>query len=501
MGSSQLECLEDSHINVRITDKNPEFYYCEQQRQALDVLLKFDEVNFRKLLEKEGVKEFISSKEAEQIRRNHQRYEVEGKDSGRDKKAVSDSKSTYWPDQSDTTIPDLDMGWTEPVSYRGVTRVTVHMHPPRNNDPNIKQIVRKMIQEARKIIAVVMDEFTDRNIFEDLIEAFYRRRLPVYIILDQGNVKYFLEMCKKIELNNVMIRYLRVRSIAGTGLYLASGYVAGSLDQRFMIVDGDKVISGSYSFTWSCSRLHRSTVAVYTGQILENFDVEFRQLYANSDPVDLHELLDIKIGFTGLTPGLRASPVPRCSDDLNRKLNNPKYLLVTEGLRRVSSENQVLPACELKVRESSVKFRERRGTMKDSKKEDHSKSIQVVEDWLLKNDVRGLDKPEPVEDLVPASKMPDANHQAISRFGITNWFRTSSRKFKRVDSDSPPVSEPKASKGNWRSKLKKDSAKSGKMTMETESLTDMGTGKDSPSTSEKGPSSNTRKSKEQCVLS
>ncbi|GCC39003.1 hypothetical protein chiPu_0023005, partial [Chiloscyllium punctatum] len=150
MGSSQLECLEDSHVNVRITDKNPEFYYCENQRLALDVLLKSGEVNFHKLQEKEGVKEFISSKETEHILRSHHRYEAEGKDSTKDRKAVSDSKSTYWPEQSDTPIPDLDLGWSEPVTYRGVTRVNIHMHPPRNHDPNIKEIVRKMIQEARK---------------------------------------------------------------------------------------------------------------------------------------------------------------------------------------------------------------------------------------------------------------------------------------------------------------------------------------------------------------
>ncbi|XP_072445018.1 protein FAM83F-like isoform X1 [Chiloscyllium punctatum] len=501
MGSSQLECLEDSHVNVRITDKNPEFYYCENQRLALDVLLKSGEVNFHKLQEKEGVKEFISSKETEHILRSHHRYEAEGKDSTKDRKAVSDSKSTYWPEQSDTPIPDLDLGWSEPVTYRGVTRVNIHMHPPRNHDPNIKEIVRKMIQEARKVIAVAMDEFTDRNIFKDLIEASSRRRVPVYIILDQDNVKYFLEMCKKIELNNLMIRYLRVRSIAGTGLYLASGHVPGSLSQRFMIVDGDKVLSGSYSFTWSSSRLNRSTVAIYTGQILESFDMEFRQLYANSDLVDLHELLDIKAAFTSVTPSFSASPVPLRSDDLKRKFHNPKYLLVTEGVHWVPSENQQPPADEVTVRERSVRFRERRGTMRDSKREDHSKSVQAVEDWLLKNDVRGLEEPEPLEDLVPPSKMPNASHQASTRFGFSNWVRNSSRRLKGAESDSQPVSEPRASKRNLRLKFKKDSGKSGKVLTETENPTDLGAGKASPSMSERGRNKDTPKSKEQCLLS
>ncbi|GCC37091.1 hypothetical protein chiPu_0015592 [Chiloscyllium punctatum] len=363
------------------------------------------------------------------------------------------------------------------------------------------QIYLRESKKEAKVIAVAMDEFTDRNIFKDLIEASSRRRVPVYIILDQDNVKYFLEMCKKIELNNLMIRYLRVRSIAGTGLYLASGHVPGSLSQRFMIVDGDKVLSGSYSFTWSSSRLNRSTVAIYTGQILESFDMEFRQLYANSDLVDLHELLDIKAAFTSVTPSFSASPVPLRSDDLKRKFHNPKYLLVTEGVHWVPSENQQPPADEVTVRERSVRFRERRGTMRDSKREDHSKSVQAVEDWLLKNDVRGLEEPEPLEDLVPPSKMPNASHQASTRFGFSNWVRNSSRRLKGAESDSQPVSEPRASKRNLRLKFKKDSGKSGKVLTETENPTDLGAGKASPSMSERGRNKDTPKSKEQCLLS
>lgn len=51
-----------------------------------------------------------------------------------------------------------------------------------------------------------MDEFTDRDIFRDIVDAAYRRRIPVYIILDEERSKLFLEMCKGMELSDFHIR-------------------------------------------------------------------------------------------------------------------------------------------------------------------------------------------------------------------------------------------------------------------------------------------------------
>ncbi|XP_069765727.1 protein FAM83F-like [Narcine bancroftii] len=437
MAESQLMCLDDNHINVIINEKNPQFFYCETQRLALEEFLKSGTTDFRKIIKKQGIKDFVSAKEVKKISKNWERYEMDKAMSSQGKAAESDGSLTYWPEQSDIPIPDLDLGWTEHVVYRGITRATAYMHPPKINDPFIREIVRKMIQEARKVVAVVMDDFTDRNIFQDLLEASYWRQVAVYIVLDHGNLQYFLEMCRGIELNKLKIRNIRVRSIGGTDLYLSTGRVKGILNQKFMIVDGDKALSGSYSFTWSCARLHRSTFTLFSGQILEAFDMEFRQLYASSDAVSLDSLLGLRPDEEqpgkDLNTGLISTPQ---SIELDRKVNNPKYLLVLEGMRRAALDNQ-LPADD-KAPQRILRRRESRGTMRGSRREDESKSHQVVREWLHKYNVSGIDQPEPLEDLVPPSRMPNGGKVASSKFKLPEWGWAGSKR-DRVDGESVEV--------------------------------------------------------------
>lgn len=57
-----------------------------------------------------------------------------------------------------------------------------------------------------QVIAVVMDLFSDGDIFQDIVDAASKRQVPVYIILDEAGVKCFLEMCQGLELTDYRIR-------------------------------------------------------------------------------------------------------------------------------------------------------------------------------------------------------------------------------------------------------------------------------------------------------
>lgn len=46
-----------------------------------------------------------------------------------------------------------------------------------------------------------MDVFTDVDIFRDLLDAAYRRKVPVYIIIDMAAIPSFLSMCGRADMH------------------------------------------------------------------------------------------------------------------------------------------------------------------------------------------------------------------------------------------------------------------------------------------------------------
>ncbi|XP_004845617.1 protein FAM83F isoform X2 [Heterocephalus glaber] len=340
MAESQVSCLDEAHVNEKVTEAQAAFYYCERRRAALEALLRDGEQAYCDQVQKEQLRNFLSSPERQALRAAWSPYEdaalaARGKSKAKAKGAAPapaqpTESLAYWPDRSDTEVPPLDLGWTDSGFFRGVSRLTLFTHPPKEEKaPHLKQVVRQMIQQAQKVIAVVMDLFTDSDIFQDIVDAASKRRVPVYIILDEAGVKYFLEMCQGLELADFRIRNIRVRSVTGVGFYMPMGKIKGTLSSRFLMVDGDKVATGSYRFTWSSSYVDRNLLLLLTGQYVEPFDVEFRELYAISEEVNLFQQLGLGGGAGRL--GLNYSST------VARKLINPKYALVA-GSRQPPGE-------------------------------------------------------------------------------------------------------------------------------------------------------------------
>ncbi|XP_074933811.1 protein FAM83F [Phalacrocorax aristotelis] len=330
MAESQVLLLDDSHVNEKVTEAQARFYYSEDQRRALEVLVTRGEAAYREALRKEQLRDFLSSQELEALRGSWRGYN-DPREGGKVVRGPGGEALSlaYWPECSDTEVPPLDLGWTDKTFYRGISRVALFTHPRKEESaPHLKEVVREMIQQAQKIIAVVMDVFTDRDIFRDIVDAAYKRWIPVYIILDEEGVKLFLEMCRCLDLSDLQIRNIRIRSVTGVGFYMPAGKIRGTLASRFLMVDGEKVATGSYSFTWSSSHIDRNILLVLTGQHVEMFDIEFRELYAISEEVNFYKELGIANPFLlGIgKPGLHSSTVAR-------KFINPKYGLVAGATR------------------------------------------------------------------------------------------------------------------------------------------------------------------------
>nr|XP_015801455.2 mucin-2 [Nothobranchius furzeri] len=328
MALSQTRCLDDSHVNPRTNETKPEFFYCEEQRLALEALLQDGREAFLKYLEARGVRGFLSDLELGTLTAAVEPFDP---DSGlllanADEEEARVSMQ-YWPELSDTSIPQMDLGWPDSDSYRGVTRTSVYTQPPLDGQVHIKEVVRKTIAQAQKVIAVVMDLFTDADIFRDLLDACFKRKVSVYILLERTNLPHFLSMCQRANMHAGHLKHLRVRCTGGAEFYTRNcTKVRGQMGHRFMFVDGDKAVSGSYSFTWMSSRLDSNLITVITGQTVDVFDKLFRFLYLSSTAVDLHQVATKPEPEPESRPQVAAVAPPSAA--VARKMYNPKYALV-----------------------------------------------------------------------------------------------------------------------------------------------------------------------------
>ncbi|XP_061583529.1 protein FAM83B-like [Cololabis saira] len=255
--------------------------YKESYRLAIYALLCGGTEAYEAYLRAEHIQHFLSEQEIRFILENADLPAVE-EDPGAVRCADEGGPSTYFPTESDEEVPDLDLGWPELSPDTVDTSISLLFHPPRHNTPTVKEVVRKQIQEARQVIAIAMDVFTDVDIFKEILAAALRG-VGVYILLDDSHISSFLSMSRSVGVNIHDIKNLRVRTVQGQHYQCQSGMkFHGGLEQRFIMVDCRTVLYGTYSYTWSFEKINLSMVLVVTGQLVCSYDEEFRRLYARS---------------------------------------------------------------------------------------------------------------------------------------------------------------------------------------------------------------------------
>ncbi|XP_059561958.1 protein FAM83C [Myotis daubentonii] len=268
--------------------------HSEAARLAADALLERGEAAYLRVISEEQELPFLSSLDVDymtsHVRGGPELGEAHGLEaSGPDRLSLLSevTSGTYFPTASDIDPPDLDLGWPEIPQATGFSPTQAVVHFQRDKTKNIKDLLRFLFSQARTVVAVVMDIFTDMELLCDLMEASSRRGVPVYLLLAQEHLSHFLEMCYKMDLNGGHLPNMRVRSTGGdTYCSKAGRRFTGQALEKFVIIDCEQVVAGSYSFTWLCSQAHTSMVLQLRGRIVEDFDREFRCLYAESRPVE-----------------------------------------------------------------------------------------------------------------------------------------------------------------------------------------------------------------------
>uniref|UniRef100_A0A4W5RNJ6 Scaffolding anchor of CK1 domain-containing protein n=1 Tax=Hucho hucho TaxID=62062 RepID=A0A4W5RNJ6_9TELE len=294
---SKLSCLLSFKEDV-IPAEYIQPHYKESYRLAIYALVSGGRDAYQEYLKAEQLSDFLSEEEVIFILDNAELPVPEDEDYEAGKRESEENirtPSTYFPTESDEEVPDLDLGWPEVTNENVETNISLLFHPPRHNTPTIKEMIRKQIQDARQVIAIAMDVFTDVDILKEIVNA-TTRGVMVYILLDDFQFKSFLNMAKSAGVQIQDLKNLRVRTVKGQQYTCRSGAkFHGSLEQRFLLVDCKTVLYGTYSFMWSFEKINLSMVLVVTGQLVGSYDEEFRRLFARSTlPAPLSQVRDFR---------------------------------------------------------------------------------------------------------------------------------------------------------------------------------------------------------------
>lgn len=128
-------------------------HYKESYRLAIDRLVSGGRDSYQEFLKGERIGSFLSEDEllfitanAEQLPPRNHTEDIGGPPDNQS------SSGTYWPIHSDVETPNLDLGWPEVMHETLQTNIDLLFHPPRQNSPTIKEVIRKHIQDARQVI-------------------------------------------------------------------------------------------------------------------------------------------------------------------------------------------------------------------------------------------------------------------------------------------------------------------------------------------------------------
>ncbi|KAK4812774.1 hypothetical protein QYF61_020394 [Mycteria americana] len=278
------QCLEEGAGRWPPRPPGP---YSEAQRLALEELVAGGPEALRAFLRREQLPPFLSEPEVQAIARGALPPAAAPEPAGEPSLGASlDASSlTYFPERSDLEPPALELGWPGFArgAFRGLTRVEAHFQPGCGESIyGCKEAVRRQIRSARQMIALVMDSFTDTDIFKDLLEACSQRQVKAYILLDQSSFSHFLKMCKDLGVDLEQEKFMRIRNITGNTYCTRSGAkIVGKVREKFI-------------FTWTDGKLNSSNILILSGPAVAHFDLEFRILYARSKPINLKELSSCK---------------------------------------------------------------------------------------------------------------------------------------------------------------------------------------------------------------
>nr|XP_033791156.1 protein FAM83A isoform X2 [Geotrypetes seraphini] len=217
----------------------------ESGRLAIDALLDGGEEAYRRVLREEGEVDFLSAAESRYVLESCHAPPCSADAAAEDDE--NGSLCSWNPPRSESVEPLLLPGCnaTDKHYLKDKTSTTFHFQDEKSN--SIRESIRRCIHRTSQVLIIVMDEFTDIVIFCDILEAAHKRNVFVYLLLEHSKLKLFTEMCDMLQLEDIHLENIFVRSIMGEVYCAKSGKKFSGLNQeKFLISDWRFVLAGSY---------------------------------------------------------------------------------------------------------------------------------------------------------------------------------------------------------------------------------------------------------------
>ncbi|XP_074540246.1 protein FAM83A-like [Halichoeres trimaculatus] len=265
----------------------------EAARLAMDSLLSRGLEGYKEVLSAEGEVDFLSVQEKKYILKHGLESNTADLDASADRES-EDSSGSKSSSQCPTvsTNSDLTVADMYPSKQKGAAKTSrgpgqfkIYFQSD-SRACGMKDVVIELIRKAQKVLAIVIDSFSDMELLFDLLEATKNRNVSVYLLLDHLNLDHFVSMWQHLKLNSKHFPNLSVRSVGGQTYCAKTGWkLTGQIAESFLIADWTEVLTGSFSFSWLSWHVYRSLVVLLKGGMAEGFHHEFLRLYANSKPV------------------------------------------------------------------------------------------------------------------------------------------------------------------------------------------------------------------------
>lgn len=137
---------------------------------------------------------------------------------------------------------------------------------------NCEKAIIKEIEDAKRYIHIAVFNFTNGRIARALVKA-STVGVDIKVVMDEKNALDIHSKSRFLRNKEIMVAYRK-------GLHSYRSNRTGSMHNKFAIIDGRVIITGSYNWTTSAEKWnYENLLIISSARVAESFEKEFMELW------------------------------------------------------------------------------------------------------------------------------------------------------------------------------------------------------------------------------